>query len=134
MGKLITVGGRTLSQSELSHTGLSYTVTETDITAVKTKGNGQSVLVKQINLSCQCSGTYVPGASTFVGTGSALIMANTPRTRCENESILLDGDNVTITCSGTITDTSTSATSPGTATVKVTITDTNQTNIYANDS
>ena len=129
--KLITVAGRTLEQSEPSHSGLTYSITETDNPAAKTNGNGNSILIEQIDLSCQCSGDYVAGTSTFTGSGNASIVANTPRITCEGGSILLKGDNVVITCNGTITNTSTSATSPGTATVKVTISNPNQDNIFA---
>jgi hypothetical protein len=131
MAKLITVAGRTLTQSEPSHGGLTYTITEVDVQAAKTNGNGNPVLIKQIDLSCKCKGDYEAGTSTFIGEGSASIVANTPGITCENESILLEGDNVEIVCEGTITYTSGSPSSaPGTASVKVTITNTNQTNIF----
>jgi hypothetical protein len=131
--KPITVAGRTLTLSEKSHPGLTYTITEVDNPAFKTNGNGNSVLVNQIKLSCQCSGDYVAGTSTFDGSGTASIVADTHRIKCENESILLEGDNVKIECEGTITYTTGSPPPPpedGSASIKVTITNTNQSNIF----
>lgn len=130
MGNLVTVFGRTLSKSGQSPSTLTYTITETDSNALKTFGRGEAILIKEIRLDCNCTGNYAAG-QTFVGSGTAAIVANTNRVKCEGESILLEGDSVTITCSGTVTETSTGLTSSGTASVTVTITNTNQSNIFA---
>ncbi|GAB61450.1 MAG: hypothetical protein DWB56_04990 [Candidatus Jettenia sp.] len=130
MGNLIAVSGRTLTQSEKSHQNLAYTITETDVKTVRTFGHGKEILINQIKLSCTCSGDYVAGTSTFSGKGEAAIVANSKRVKCEGQSILLEGDEVTITCEGTITDNSSGATAKGTATVTVKITDSNQKNIF----
>jgi hypothetical protein len=129
MEKLITVSGRVLPLFNKSHPLLSYTITETDIKALRTTVGNKEVLVSQIQLTCQCSGDFVKGTSTFVGTGSAVIVANTSRVECEGQSILLEGDKVTVTCDGTITQTSTGATSLGKASVEVEIKNANQTNV-----
>ena len=131
MGTLITVAGRTLSLSGQSHPSLNYQIVETDVPATKTRGNKQSILTQQIQLQCNCSGDYISGTSTFVGTGSAVIVASSTTVKCEQQQILLAGDKGTIVCNGTITVTSTGATSPGTASVTVTVSNTNQTNIFA---
>lgn len=131
MGKLITVTGRTLLLSEKSHPSLNYQVVETDIPANKTRGNSQSILTQQIQLQCNCSGDYILPNSTFFGTGVAAIMASSKTVRCEQQQILLAGDQTNIVCNGTITNTNTDITAPGTASVTVTITNTNQNNIFA---
>lgn len=134
MGKLITVAGRALSQSGKSHPTLTYTITETDLKASKTFGNSKEVLLEKIDLQCTCSGLYTTPSQSFKGSGKAAIVANTPRVKCEGKSILLEGDNVTITCNGTVTD---SSTTPPTeipdqqASVIVTITNTNQSDVFA---
>ncbi|WP_066382795.1 MULTISPECIES: hypothetical protein [unclassified Anabaena] len=130
MGKLITVSGRTLLLSGQSPPTLNYQVVETDIQATKTRGNKKPILIQQIKLDCTCFGSYSV-TTTFSGTGSAVIVASSTTVKCENQPILLAGDQVTITCSGTITETSTGATSSGTASVTVTVSNTNQTNIFA---
>ena len=130
MSDLITVFGRTLSPSGQSPSTLTYTITETYTNASKTCGKSETVLIKEIQLHCDCAGDYAAG-QTFAGSGDASIQANTNRVKCEGESILLKGDNVSITCNGTVTTTSGGATSPGSASVTVTITNTNQTNIFA---
>jgi uncharacterized Zn-binding protein involved in type VI secretion len=134
MSKLITVDGRQLQQSNKSHPTLTYTVTETDLKAVKTLGQRKGVLLQQITLQCACSGDYVTGTSTFVGNGSAVIVAKTTRVLCEGKPIVLEGDKTTITCAGTITTTASGATSPGTASVTVAVVNSNQPNIFANEA
>jgi hypothetical protein len=133
MGKLIVVDGRQLQLTTKSHPSLNYTVTETDVKAAKTRGHGKTVVVQQIALQCACSGDYVTGTSTFVGSGSAVIAGATTRVRCEGHPILLNGNKVTITCTGTVTTTSGGATSPGTASVTVGVVNTGQTDIFANE-
>lgn len=134
MSKLITVDGRQLQQSDKSHSTLTYTVTEIDVKAIKTVGQSKAVLIQQIGVQCSCSGDYVAGTSTFIGKGNGLIAAQTTRVLCEGKSILLEGDKTTITCSGTITTIASGATIAGTASVTVTVMNTNQTNIFANES
>jgi hypothetical protein len=130
MGKLITVSGRTLLLSGQSPPTLNYQVVATDVPATTTQGNKKPILIQQIQLQCTCSGNY-SGTTTFVGSGSAVIVASSTTVKCEKQPILLAGDQVTIICNGTITDTSTGATSPGTASVTVTVNNTNKTNIFA---
>jgi hypothetical protein len=134
MQQPIVIQGRVLSQSSPSHSTLTYAVTPTDSPAARTKGKGgASVLVNEIKLDCKCSGAYTATpATTFTGTGTASIVASTPRVLCEGQQMLTEGDQVVINCTGTVTDTTTLATSPGTASVTVTITDGVQKNVNAN--
>lgn len=134
MSKLITVDGRQLQLLNKSHPTLTYTVTETDLKALKTLGRSKALLVQQIALQCSCSGDYVSGTSTFVGQGAAVIAAKTTRVRCEGKPLVLEGDEVTITCTGTVTTTAGGATAPGTASVTVKVVNPNQTNIFANEA
>ena len=131
MSKLITVTGRSLSLSGQSHPPLNYEITETDTQATTTSAEGNLVLLQQIQLQCNCSGDYVEGTSTFVGSGNASIIASSTTVKCESKPIVLAEDKVTITCSGTVTQTSSGATSPGTASVTVTVTNTNQATVSA---
>lgn len=133
MSKLITVDGRQLELSNKLPDTLTYTVTAIDVKAARTLGQRKGILLQQIALTCNCSGDYVTGTSTFVGTGNAVILAKTTRVLCEGKPIILQGDRATITCSGTITTTASGATAAGTASVTVTVTNTNQTNIVANE-
>lgn len=130
MGKLIAVSGRTLVQSNPTPPGVSFTLVETDIPALRAQAQGSAVLLEKIHLECTCSGNYAAG-QTFSGTGSGDIAASTPRVQCQGKSILCEGDAVTLTCSGTVTDTASGTTFPGTATVTVTIQNPNQTSVFA---
>lgn len=133
MGDLVTISGRTLSQSAQTPASLTFSITEVDHPALRSFGHGNAILINKIDLECTCSGNYAPG-QTFTGTGSASIVANTTRVKCEGQSILRQGDNVTITCDGTITETSSGTTSPGSASVTVTITNANQTDIFVSST
>jgi len=133
MGDLVTISGRTLTQSALTPPSLTFTILEVDHPALKSFGHGNAILINTIDLQCTCSGNYAAG-QTFSGTGNASIVANTARVKCEGQSILRQGDNVTINCSGTITETSSGTTSPGSASVTVTVTNANQTDIFVSSS
>lgn len=130
MSELVSVVGRTISLSNKTPPDLTFTITEQDTEASKCTGKGSNVLIQQITLNCNCSGKFGEGL-TFVGTGMAAIVANTNRVKCEGQSVHLKGDNVVISCSGTVTETSSGTTSPGSASVKATITNTNQDDIFA---
>ena len=110
MGDRVTVSGRTLKLSNKTPGTLTYTLTETDHPALKTEAQDNAVLINAIMLQCSCSGDYVTGTSTFVGSGTASITAGTPRVECEDMQIIKKGDSTTITCSGTITTTANGAT------------------------
>ncbi len=134
MGNLVTVSGRTLQNSAPSHSSLTYTITATDIKASKALAGAKEILTKKIKLHCECSGTYGPN-QTYVGNGDADIEANTARVKCEGESILVEGDSVTINCTGTVTDNSTipPTTIPNAlASITVKISAAGQTNVYTN--
>lgn len=132
MEKQIAVSGTQVwSLSSKSHPDLTYNVSEVPEKTSRTViGNNQQILVTQIQLQCNCTGDYIKGTSTFVGNGSANILAKADRqVECEGKSILLPGDEVEILCNGTITITSNGVTSPGIATVKAKITNPNQKNV-----
>jgi hypothetical protein len=133
MGKLIVVAGRTLQQSDPTPATVTFTITPTDVPAVKTNGKAQPMLIDRISLACTCSGDFSP-TQTYVGSGNAEILARRDRVRCEGKPLLLVGDQVTITCSGTATDKTTAATVAANASVTVTIVDGNQATILANEA
>jgi hypothetical protein len=132
MGNLITVAGRTLTQSNPDPSTVIFTIVATNIPAVKTNGSGRPMLVDKISLACTCSGNFSP-TETYVGSGSAEIVSQRQRVRCEGKPLLLVGDQVTIPCSGTATAPN-GVTTPKDASVTVTIGDGNQTTILANEA
>jgi hypothetical protein len=132
MGELITVAGRTLTQSNLTPATVTFTIVETDVPAARTNGAAHPVLVDRISLACTCSGNFSP-TQTYVGSGNAQIVAQRQRVSCEGKPLLLVGDQVTITCSGTATDTASGTPVAANASVTVTIGNGNQTTIFANE-
>jgi hypothetical protein len=133
MGKLIAVAGRTLEQSQLTPSTVTFTIVETDVAAAGANGNARPVLIDRIALACTCGGDFSP-TQTYVGSANAEILPSRDRVRCEGKPLLLVGDQVTITCSGTATDKTTAATAPANASVTVTIVDGNQTTILASEA
>jgi hypothetical protein len=133
MGKLITVAGRTLTQSNPTPATVTFTIVETDVPAARTNGAAHPVLVDRIALACTCSGNF-SATQTYVGSGNAQIVASRQRVSCEGKPLLLEGDQVTITCSGTATDTASGTPVPANASVTVTITAGNQTTVLANEA
>ena len=133
MGKLITVAGRTLTQSNPTPATVTFTIVETDIPAARTSGGANPILIDRISLACTCSGEFSP-TQTYVGSGNAEIVAKRQRVSCEGKPMLLVGDQVTITCSGTATDTASGTPVPANASVTVTIGNGNQTTISANEA
>jgi hypothetical protein len=133
MGKLIVVTGRTLTQSNLTPATVTFTIVETDSPAARTNGDGHPILTDRISLVCTCSGSFLP-TQTYVGSGNAEIVSQRQRVRCEGKPLLLVGDQVTLTCSGTATDTTSGATMEAKASVTVTIGDSNQAAILANEA
>jgi hypothetical protein len=132
MRKLITVAGRTLTQSNPTPATVTFTIVETDVPAARTSGAGHPVLLDRIALACTCSGNFSP-TQTYVGSGNAQIVSQRQRVSCEGKPLLLVGDQVTITCSGTATDTASGTPVPANASVTVTIGNGNQTTIFANE-
>jgi hypothetical protein len=134
--KPVVVVGYTLTQSDKSPvqsppaTDVTYTLTPTPSPAQRTTAEGKAVLLKELALQCTASGTI--NSLAYSGTGSASIVAHTPRVTCEGEQLLLEGDNVTVSCTGTVT--TSSGTSPAASSVKVTITNAAQTTVVADDS
>jgi hypothetical protein len=102
VSKAIVVGGWTLSLSGQDPAPLTYNVTGTATTATRTRGRSRSVVIKQIDFNCTCSGT-LPTSETYVGSGRASLMADTQRVKCEGQPIILEGDQIGITCHGTAT-------------------------------
>jgi hypothetical protein len=132
MGELITVAGRTLTQSNPTPATVTFTIVETDVPAARTNGAGHPVLLDRISLACTCSGNFSP-TQTYVGSGNAQIVAQRQRVSCEGKPLLLVGDQVTITCSGTATDTASGTPVAANASITVTIGNGNQTTIFANE-
>jgi len=136
MQQQIAILGRTLTTTVLVPTpappGFVVQLTPTDNPAQHCDATSKSVLIQQIALTCNCSGDWVTGTSTFAGAGSGNIVASTPRVQCEGQSILTLGDKVTIRCPGTITTTAGGSTTPGTASITVTITAAGQVTVDAN--
>jgi hypothetical protein len=134
MQKPIVIQGRSLTLTGGLPATLTFTLgVTTDVPALRTIGKGAApVLINSILVNVSASGNFVTGTSTFVGNGSASIVASTPRVTCEGQQMLTEGDSVVVTCTGTITTTSSGVTTPGTATVEVVITDGVQKNVNAN--
>jgi hypothetical protein len=139
MAKPAAVTGYALTQSEQNPASVTYSVTPTATTAARTRVNGKPLLLGQLALNCTCGGTH-PGSpgpppvpsGTYVGNGAGTIVANTPRVRCENQAMLLEGDNVTVSCTGMITPPS-SPPAAGNASVKVAIGNANQGSVRVGD-
>ena len=134
MQQPIVIAGRTITLSGGIPSTLTFVLgVMTDIPALRTVGKGAApVLIDNILVNVSASGDFVTGTSTFVGTGSAAIVASTPRVECEGFQMLTEGDKVVVTCNGTVTTTLGGATAPGIATVTATITDGVQKNVDAN--
>ncbi len=135
MQQQIVVQGRTLTttvQTPLAPAVLSVMLTPVDHPALHCDASSKGALIQGIDLTCKCTGDWVTGTSTFVGTGTGTISASTPRVQCEGQSMLTLGDAVSISCPGTITVTAGGATSLGTAKVTVTITGAGQVTVDAN--
>jgi hypothetical protein len=132
MGKLIVVDGMKLTLSGQNPPTVTTSITGTTVkAATKTQGGGKKVLISHIEVTVQFSGHYDAAKTlVFQGTASGNITAKTPRVTCEGQAILLDGDSTTIPCTGSITAPN-GATSSGPASVTVTITNANQTTIFA---
>jgi hypothetical protein len=133
MGKLITVAGRTLIQSNPMPPTVIFTIVETDVPAARTNGGAHPLMIDRISLACSCSGNFA-ATQTYVGSGNAEIVARRQRVHCEGKPPLLVGDQVTITCWGTATDTASGTPVPANASVTVTITAGNQATILANEA
>lgn len=130
MGKLVTVGGRTLELSDKQPQleELVFTVKGTDAPASRTDGAGEPLLLDHMLVKVSCKGPFSP-AQFFEGDGEAEIVAATTRVRCEGKAILLDGDHVVVVCKGELKDSS--GTHPATTSVRVTIKVENQNQILA---
>ena len=137
MQKLIAIAGRTFQLSNQSPvslliTSFSLTPVPTESPASRSRAHSQPILISQIAITCVYAGNF-SATETYAATGSGSIVASTARVKCEGQSILTQGDSVTILLPGTVTTTASGATVPNVpSAVDVTLVDPGQANVFAN--
>ncbi len=132
MLKKIVIAGRTLDQSDPQPATVTFTLEETDHPAQRTTLAGEAVLLEDIEVTCECSGTV--DGNTYVGKGRAAITAQSPRITCEGNELLLVGDAVKVNCIGTSTAANGTTIGGVAASVSVAISEAGQTTGLANDN
>ena len=104
---------------------------ETNQPALRTQAGGAAALLNQIQLACTFSGVAGDGGA-FAGTANGAISASTPRVQGEGQSLLVQGDQVTITCTNGQSTIGSNPPKPAPASVVVTIATAGQLNVFAN--
>jgi hypothetical protein len=125
--RAVVVEGRTLTESDETPSTVTFTrTTAKNDPAARWSIEGHAALLAEIKLSYTCTGKI--SGLTYTGSGDASIVANTPRLKCEDKQVLLEGDKVVVKCTGKTTSTSTPpvVTEDVASTVTVTISDAGQ--------
>ena len=123
MAKPVAIETATLSTSDGSVTGLTYSITNSaPVAADRSTLAGAAILIEKIEVVCSASGTGPAGVYAMTGTGT--ITAGSPRVTCQDQALVLAGAAVTVDLTGTVTQGGSASNTSGT--VRVTVTDAGQ--------